>query len=66
MQLMAATRKFQNMSEWARDAGGNPDGPVEAQAFLVEVLRRVGPMASAKDLNPKGEQHKKAGAWIVH
>lgn len=64
---MSATRKFLNLSAWAIDAGSDPEGPVEAEAFLVALLERVGPMMETK-VRPKpknGAQHQRAGACFA-
>lgn len=61
--FMTATRKFVNLSEWALDTESNVAGPVEAQAFLCEMLDGLGVTTAAEV--PKGPEHKRAGESSV-
>lgn len=56
---MTATQKFLSLSEWVRDVEGLEDGPVEAQAFLVELMTKLGSDTGNRELAGKG--HKRAG-----
>lgn len=40
--LMTATKKYITMSEWVVDQETTTDGPVDARAFLDEMMAKIG------------------------
>lgn len=57
--LITATKKYLTMSEWAVDKESDKDGPVDAKAFLDEIMGTIGVKPVGEPA--EGREHVAAG-----